>query len=936
MEKKITLSLRRCLLLAGTMVFVSSCQDYEPFSDETLHDKAYTHEFVKQFGEIDPDQDWDLFGQLAQHIGPVTRAAMDDTPSVTQLSDTVRISPAQHANYTKILPELDIPNNTYANSNLGQVTQDFLTTARKITLVPVHWHTSATDAIGIYWYVDEDGPGVKTIMGKDDKLYYIKEYTILENHKTRLALEVVYRDGHKDQRPLDGVLAVEQQFLSQAQMDRDGIVDQYLVSQPYEITIPNSITEYGFWIKNLGSGLDERFSEWKLNSKPSGPIEDNGDHMSYTATFNLSSLKDEAGNPLYPNDKSQYLCFEDWINWGDADLNDLVFIAKGLDDSNIKDNNTIYEKALLVCEDLKSFDFDFNDIILGLTFKEEDKREYKWVPESGGIAAHWELKSTEATNQTLFVKPLAAGGAYETTVQIGTYPISAVGGEIHYLMGEGTPREGTGSKTHQIINAGAKYANLSDSIPVILNTYQWNVGTGQGKYATHLSQLFAEGYISLACYDGNAQKILTSSTINLDKNTPTAPQMMLLPDYFEWPREQIHISTAYTAFSDWVSDITKTSWILDSQVADNITDRGDLKPDVPVEEENPNLIETIEVPIHRQRFIFDDPDEPWVFDNAYFVNLSGVDALVLNNANAKADVIVHYAKKYDTYLDDADGNLLVEDNFGDGLAHTTTYTLSANKFNMAVTSGGMWIIPQDDENDFAVSKVEIKLYGATDPNKRHNLDVNPMSILLDEIGQTVQLNVTSTTNANITYSSANTDIATIGADGIVRATGEGSCEITVRASGGTYQPNFATVKVVVNKTPTLSLAMSDPFAAASFEGPEYTINGQSTTTYDNVYHITASTKHNLNTWTNGAKLSIHYRVVNGDGSPQIFRIKNPAGNVIAGNLDNLLIWEGDLDFTISGSDLQSCLKNGQFEFTIEYRTPPSAVTSASLTKIATE
>ena len=357
---------------------------------------------------------------------------------------------------------------------------------------------------------------------------------------------------------------------------------------------------------------------------------------------------------------------------------------------------------------------------------------------------------------------------------------------------------------------------------------------------------------------------------------------------------------------------------------------------MPVEEENPNLIETIEVPIHRQRFIFDDPDEPWVFDNAYFVNLSGVDALVLNNAQAKADVIVHYAKKYDTYLDDAVGNLLVEDNFGDGLAHTTTYTLSANKFNMAVTSGGMWIIPQDDENDFAVSKVEIKLYGATDPNKRHNLDVNPMSILLDEIGQTVQLNVTSTTNANITYSSSATDIATIGADGIVRAIGEGSCEITVRASGGTYQPNFATVKVVVNKTPTLSLAMSDPFAAASFEGPEYWINGQSTTTYDNVYHITASTKHNLNTWTNGAKLSIHYRVITGDGTPQIFRIKNPAGNVIAGNLDDLRIWEGDLDFTISGDDLQSCLKNGQFEFTIEYRTPPSAVTSASITKIATE
>lgn len=926
---------RMCLLLVGTSALVSSCQDYEPFSDESLHDKAYTHEFVKQFGEIDPDQDWDLFGQLARHIGPVTRATMDDTPSILLLDEEVVVSQAQHLNYTKILPEIDIPNNTYDNSNLGQVTQDFLTSAHKIDLIPVHWTTSSTDAIGIYWYVDEDGPGVKTIMGKDDKLYYIKEYTILNNHKTRL--DIVYEydyngDGivdSKDQHAIDGVLDVKAQFKSNQEMAEQHIVNQYLVSHPYRINIPASITEFGFWIQNMSGNDDKRYSEWKLNSKPGGPIEDNGDHMSYTATFNLSSLKDENGNPLYPNDKNQYLCFEDWINWGDADLNDLVFIAKGLDESNIKDNNTIYEKALLVCEDLKSFDFDFNDIVLGLTFKEEDKREYIWVPESGSIAGHWEIKSTEATNQTLFVKPLAAGGAYETTVQIATYPTSVVGGEIHYLMGEGTPREGTGSMTHQIINAGATYANLSDSIPVILNTYDWNIGTGQGKYATHLSQLFAEGFISLTCYDGTAQKILTSSTINLDKNTPTAPQMMLLPEYFEWPREKTHISTAYTAFSDWVSDITKTSWILDSQVSENITDRGDLKPDVPIEEENPNLIETIEVPIQRTPFHFDDPDQPYDFDNAYFVSLLGIKELVLDDVNAKADVIVYYTKKYDVYLDDFDGNLLIEDNFGDGAAHKTTYTLSSRKFNQAVTSTGMWIIPQNDNDDFQVSKVEIKLYGATDPTKRHNLVVTPMSLLFDAIGQQKQITATSTTGANIEYQSDNTDIAEIDANGVITAKAEGTCSIRVTAKRNTqYQASIAYVKITVNKTPTLILSLSDPVEADSFT--------ENQTVYDNVFHITASSSHDMSTWTNGATLSIHFRVVNGDGSAQIFRIKNPAGQVIAGDLQSIWEWEGDRTYNISSTDLQSCLRNGQFDFTIEYRTPPSAVTSASITKIATQ
>ena len=88
MEIKTDLTPKMCLLLAGTMVFVSSCQDYEPFSDETLHDKAYTQEFVKQFGEIDPDQDWDLFGQLARHIGPVTRANSEQLPQVNLLNGT--------------------------------------------------------------------------------------------------------------------------------------------------------------------------------------------------------------------------------------------------------------------------------------------------------------------------------------------------------------------------------------------------------------------------------------------------------------------------------------------------------------------------------------------------------------------------------------------------------------------------------------------------------------------------------------------------------------------------------------------------------------------------------------------------------------------------------------------------------------------------------
>ena len=950
MKKKHVFS-RRSLLLVGALALVSSCQDYEPFNEQDVQDRAYTHEFVKQFGEIDPNQDWDLFGQLARHIGPATRAGEDAVPSVVLFDKTMEIEQADHSNYTKILPEINIPNNSYANSNLGRVTQDFLTSAREIELFPVHWTTSATDAIGIYWYVDEEGEGVKTLMGKDDKMYYIKEYTILENHKTRLEIAFEYNDGHKASHYIDGVLDVKEQFLTQQQMADQGIRRQYLISHGYKITVPNEISEYGFWIKNLGSGLDERYSEWNLNSKPGGPIEDNGDHMSYTATFNLSSLVDESGNPLYPNDQNQYLCFEDWINWGDADLNDLVFIAEGLDFTNIKDNNTIYENALLVCEDLSSYDFDFNDIVLDLTFKEEEKRIYEWVHEANGIAAHWELKETEETDKTLFVKPMAAGGAYETELIIGILNK----GEIHSLMGE--TGWGGNPKRHEIINAGATYSNRSDSIPYIMPMgYEWKIGNGEGKYATHLSQLFAEGFIMLKCLgeDPNgksAEKIITSGKINLDPNSTTAaPQMMLLPKYFEWPREEYPISNAYRGFNDWVSDITKTSWILDTQVADSITDRGDLKPDNPEEQQNHNLIETIEVPIQKGQFIYDDPDEPWIFDNAYFVSLLGIESLTVDE-QSKADIIVHYVKKYDVYIDDADGNLLVNDNFGTGGARTTTYTLSPRKFNQALNSGGIWIIPEDDQADFEISKVEIKLYGATDPNKRHKLVVDPMSVLLDEIGQTITISASSETHANISYQTSNANVATIDANGVIRAQGVGSCDIIVTAqASNSYSASQARVKVVVDKTPTLTLQMSDPVAAPDFEGLEWTYDpqwgvadedllyprGSTHTTYDHVQNITVSNTHDLSTWTNGAVLSFHFQVIEGDWTPQIFHIKNPAGNIIAGNDENITVWEGDRTYEISYAYLQSCMVNGECKLTIEYRTPPTSITSATLTKKATQ
>ena len=979
--KKNLLTVPLSLLLAGSACLVSSCQDYEPFSDQTVQDKAYTHEFVKQFGEIDPNQNWDLFGQLARHIGPETRGIMAAVPEVTTGDaagkPVMEISIEDYDNYTVLLPEINKGNNAYADSNLGQVTQDFLTTARDIWLYPVNWITTANDEIGIYWYVDEDDasdPSIKTFMGKDDHLYYIKTMTVIDNNKSYLEMVYEFNDntvlrkyigddhnkigqafndgsgrvcspltyiyeGNQSLHQGDGGPQqyrdrVPANFFSADEMQSRGIRRQYLVSHPVHIHVPKAITQYGFYVHNCGATYAwhgdkvPRYSEWKLNSAE--PIENNGQyHMSYTATFNINNLRPVLeGQGIIPNDNNQYLCFEDWVydngSWGDADLNDVVYIADGLDDTNLKDNNTITENALLVCEDLSSYDFDFNDIVLGLTYKEVDKKEYTWIdhvttlPGGYQVAPHWEIKSAGATTEELTITPMAAGGWFETNVYLG----EVNRGEIHTLLKEAsTPSD---PKKHEVINAGDTYDANRGVQPIgptdIMSFFEGNWDVGDDKtYPTHLSQIFAQGYIRLECYDGTAKKIVS----NNQYGEGIAPQMMLLPYYFEWPREMIHISQAYSGFSEWVEDVTKTNWIIDTQDPQKVTDRGEFVIDDPQQQQdNPILIEGVELPIQRSTFVYGSGDPNtggYTFHNAYFISLLGVDKLA--TTDAKAELVVHYNPKTHGgfYIDDNNKNLLIEDPQGDDQPHNTTYTVSANRFNMAITSGGIWIMNQNDY-DFGISMVELQIYGATDPANRHHLDVNPPSLILDELGSdgTKQIVATSNTGAEFEYGSTDTSIATVDQNGNVTAHAEGHCQIivTALASGG-HTANVARVNVTVDLSPTYTATLG-----ARTEVGTLTENG---VTHDHVMHQVAVSSEDMGSWRNGANITFYFHVASyANHEAQFFRILNPAGEAIAGDWnENLLEWDGDKTLSINRTQLNSCLVDGEYQFTIEYADPPT-------------
>ena len=188
-------------------------------------------------------------------------------------------------------------------------------------------------------------------------------------------------------------------FVNHMRENGDGSV----TSNICEVTIPASIASYGFYITNHdydGSSTPRtKYSESALNTK----VPEYGDiDVSWAATFNLKDLG------LSQTDDQQYLCFEDWMDKNNFDLNDVVFGIKDFDPSTIIDHDAENEKAILVCEDLNNFDFDFNDVVLGLNYKEE--AEYEWrssiAPDGSTYNERILVPGSEKRSLTIILMPV--------------------------------------------------------------------------------------------------------------------------------------------------------------------------------------------------------------------------------------------------------------------------------------------------------------------------------------------------------------------------------------------------------------------------------------------------------------------------------------------------------------------------------------------------
>ena len=164
----------------------------------------------------------------------------------------------------------------------------------------------------------------------------------------------------------------------------------------------------------------------------------------------------------------------------------------------------IPQTFIFACEDLgTSDDFDFNDIVFSVSY----------------VAG-----KTEAT-----VTALAAGGTLNAEIVYDGQSL----GEVHGMLGAAA-----GEMVNTTEGITHRHAGVKISVPS-----NWTLAENYGKFA-------------IAVQENEASKVVTSPADAVGR----APQMILLPEGWEWPKERISIVEAYPDFINWVKDASLTSW----------------------------------------------------------------------------------------------------------------------------------------------------------------------------------------------------------------------------------------------------------------------------------------------------------------------------------------------------------------------------------------
>lgn len=460
--------------------------------------------------------------------------------------------------------------------NLGVGTSSFyfISDGEEHTFYPIFSQTDKVHALGIYYIPDQSNPdeivmqdlyftktGDLTIYKNDGTPYTDEEVSSMNEHmrldeagysqargiKYRIKEGVYYgfylKCGYADGWGGFGPANLYRD------MDEDGVATP---NSPYEqdhlFTLFSQATRNEVWEDKVSAKREQSYQS-QIRTK-GWSSKDWWDPENFTDLDDFSYASwSEITLSIQGETKTYALFgFEDWPPCQDGtfcDLNDLVFIFDGpAPEAYDEDADFTW---IIACEDLGLDDFDFNDVVFGISNRTTDM---------------------ESGETTVKIHPLASGGTLEIYLMHddGTgskviVPENTADGEFHsWFKGNHT--------SSTVINAGG-YSATGDpvTITVAKDNKEWTLAHNQVAEGGNM------GGFSVKVKNKKGSEIEWTtieapSADGLFHEIGEAPQMICLPATWYWPTEKTHILKPYPDFQKWCDDRSADYWYTNRKTSD--------------------------------------------------------------------------------------------------------------------------------------------------------------------------------------------------------------------------------------------------------------------------------------------------------------------------------------------------------------------------------
>ena len=564
----------------------TACQEEDfGYTEKEIHaasvERHYNEEFIKAFGQPDPNQDWMCTPDVENVTRGFTRAAV--APTIQQAAGTLQIP------YVEVSGALGYMKEGDNNKQAGKAATNFEYIAVETTtydIYPTFWGRKfcTNNEVGVYWIDDDGNKHDLGIFWKDTNngiTAHFKDGSSM-NMPNNTSIPIIYDQGGawNNETPLyhkcstcggDGKVNEHKETCNSQDFKSSGNWNKTYTCQKCGATYKNNkptsctaqINVYDKCTNCDGSGKSPvdyyEFPHFTL-TVPAGTkwglylttdktqntgeritwysnAAFNPDHCEAAATFSFGNVTycsfEDAPHNLH-NGGGTGNCGTCHYGHYDLDFNDIVLTIT----PRPIESTYEYKSVRVMCEDLGgTFDWDFNDIVYDLKF------------EQGG---------DKVSNATVTITLQAIGG---------TLPIHFVYngedlGELHTTYANQTPdpdglfepvNVGKGETIKPVvlttINLGQKtmpkdydFRQIVHDITLVVADVEYNTGTRAGGTAS-------EGTVSI------------NHTIRFpEQGADKTPQCFMTSTGTSWPGELQKITDRYPTFSSWVQNQKVNNW----------------------------------------------------------------------------------------------------------------------------------------------------------------------------------------------------------------------------------------------------------------------------------------------------------------------------------------------------------------------------------------